>query len=94
MMEQLSVAERVRNIVEALAGRGPTRFEELLGPVRSRIDVVVSFLAMLEMTKMRLLRIYESIEGTLYLKPRFDSLEVAMQQIEQLEELDDAIYAG
>ncbi|MFC1612038.1 segregation/condensation protein A, partial [Myxococcota bacterium] len=91
MMEEVSVAERVRRFVHALAGKEPIRFLDLLGPVRSRLDVVVSFLAMLEMTRLRLLRVYQSMEGVLYIKPRFENPEVALHY---LEDVDETLYAG
>ena len=91
MMEEVSIAERLRSFVQKLAGKDQVRFEEMLGVVHTRIDIVVSFLAMLEMTKMRMLSIYQSLEGALYLSPRFKDVETAMQQIAGL---DESQYAG
>ena len=92
IMEQSSVKERMRRLVATLAGQPPQPFEELIGPIRSRIDIVVTFLALLEMAKMQLMKVFESEGGTLYIAARFADMEVATQQLDSLEE--KTLYAG
>ncbi len=66
--------------------------ELLLNGMSSRIDVVVTFLAMLEMARLRLLRIYQSTEGELYLEARFDSAEHAFERLAGIDTtLDGAV---
>jgi segregation and condensation protein A len=92
MMEQSSVKERMRRLVTALVGQAPQPFEELLGPICSRLDVVVTFLALLEMAKMQLMKIFESEGGTLYLAARFADMEEASRVLDNIE--DKTLYAG
>ncbi|HET6345511.1 MAG TPA: hypothetical protein VFH51_11310, partial [Myxococcota bacterium] len=56
-----------------------------------RLDIVMTFLAILEMTRLKLLRLYESDEGNLYLNPRFETGEVALARIGGV---DEQQYAG
>ena len=65
--------------------RGKVPFVELLGDMSVRLDVVVSFLAILEMAKLRLLRVYQSLEGALYLEARFATAEQAYACLEGLD---------
>jgi segregation and condensation protein A len=50
---QVTIREKIRGIVDRLRHAGRARFSDILGDMRSRMDVVVSFLAMLELVKRR-----------------------------------------
>ena len=67
---------------------------ELLGELVGRLDIIVSFLALLEMTKFQLLRIHQSADGQLYVSPRYDSIDEAMRHIEDNLVDGEAQYAG
>jgi segregation and condensation protein A len=58
--ERLSVAQRIAEVLERLAGGGEMRFEELFSGAREVGDVVVTFLAVLELVRLRLLRIWQT----------------------------------
>lgn len=58
--ERLSVTDRINNILVSLNERSSLAFEDLLGGVASRNEVVVTFLAMLELVKMRLARLMQN----------------------------------
>jgi segregation and condensation protein A len=58
--EGITIHERISQITELLRGKRSCRFEELFENDVTRYDVVVTFLAMLEMTKMRVARIYQA----------------------------------
>lgn len=58
--EHLSVTDRINQILLALAERSSLAFADLLVGVASRNDVIVTFLAMLELVKMRLVRLMQS----------------------------------
>ncbi len=58
--ERVSINERISQITELLRERRDCRFEELFEQDVSRYEVVVTFLALLEMTKMHVARIYQS----------------------------------
>jgi segregation and condensation protein A len=68
-VERISISERMSQITERLAMLRRTTFDELFEDVRTTYEVVVTFLALLEMAKMRLLRVYQTdAYGTLYLE--------------------------
>ena len=55
--ERISVKERINQIVDILEQKGSVAFDELFAGSRARTDVIVTFLAILEMVKLSLLRI-------------------------------------
>ncbi|TRO83804.1 segregation and condensation protein A [Desulfuromonas acetexigens] len=68
--EQLSVSERINQILTRLADRERLTFGELFGESPSRHEVVVSFLAMLELVKLRMARLLQEARfGTIWLYP-------------------------
>ncbi len=68
--EQLSVSERINQILTALQGQQSLAFTELFTPDGGRHEVVVTFLAMLELVKMRLLHLLQNRRfGTIWLSP-------------------------
>lgn len=68
--EQLSVAERINQILAALQGQQSLSFSELFTPEGGRHEVIVTFLAMLELVKMRLLHLLQNQRfGTIWLSP-------------------------
>jgi segregation and condensation protein A len=89
-LEAVSVKQRMVAIVQHLAEHEAARFEELFAGQVGRIDIVITFLAILEMTKMRLLAIYQSEGNVLYLKPRFEDADAAMSRLSGL----DLTYQG
>jgi segregation and condensation protein A len=67
-LERVSLADRIREISEALEEnpRG-LRFEALFPLECSRMDLVITFLALLEMIKMRMIRAYQTAAyGTIH----------------------------
>lgn len=68
----MGVAERVLELTEKLKGRRQVAFEDLFEEERIRGDVVVTFLAILEMAKQKLLRIVqERVFHKIYVCPLF-----------------------
>jgi hypothetical protein len=61
--ERVSIAERINEIVERLKAHRTCLFEDLFEGDRTRMDMVVTFLALLEMTRLRMTRLYQT--GTL-----------------------------
>jgi segregation and condensation protein A len=59
-VERISVRDRIRVLTEVLHERRSCRFDELFEENRTKYDVVVTFLALLEMTKMSITRIYQA----------------------------------
>jgi len=69
---RLGVSERISELTEKLKGKKQAAFEDLFEGDRSRSDVVVTFLAILEMAKQRLLRILqEQVFHKIYVCPLF-----------------------
>ncbi len=58
--ERITIQERITQIVEVLRARKTIAFEQLFAGATSTYELVVSFLALLEMAKMRMLRIYQA----------------------------------
>ena len=58
--EGVSIQDRMAVLTERLRGRRHCSFDELFEDVRSVYEVVVTFLAILEMAKRRLTRIYQA----------------------------------
>ena len=50
---KITIREKISQIITTLREHGRARFFALLGKVRSRLEVVVSFLALLELIKLR-----------------------------------------
>lgn len=53
---RVRLRDKIRLIVESLRGAGRTSFRQLVGRARSRLEVIVSFLAILELIKQRQIR--------------------------------------
>jgi segregation and condensation protein A len=61
--DRISITDRMMELTDKLHARRSMRFEDLLadpGRVVTRFDVVITFLAILEMAKLRMIRVYQS----------------------------------
>lgn len=69
--ERVTIQERIGQISELLQLRERAPFEALFEGYATTYDLVVTFLALLEMAKMRLLRVFQGEpDGPIYLEPR------------------------
>lgn len=69
--ERITINERIEEILDMVNARRRISFEQLFEGAASTYDLVVSFLALLEMAKSRLLRIYQTEpEAPIYLEQR------------------------
>lgn len=69
-VEQLTVAERIGEILSALEGQQSLSFTELFGDRRGRPQAIVTFLALLELVRLRLVRLLQSQRfGTIWISP-------------------------
>ncbi len=60
-LERVSLADRIREISEALEGRPlGLALEDLIPQGCSRLEFVVTFLALLEMTRLRMVRVFQA----------------------------------
>jgi len=60
LLKIASVQERIKHIHEALKARAAMTFRDITAGAASKIEVVVSFLALLELTKQRLVKAVQS----------------------------------
>ena len=58
-VDRLSVNDRIMQIVDMLKGDATVSIEELLPAIITRYDVVITFLAILEMAKLKMVRVYQ-----------------------------------
>jgi segregation and condensation protein A len=67
-------------LLDKLHQRGSLVFEELFEQVRTRMDIVVTFLAMLELVKVRAIRIVqEELDGPILIEAAAGMDEAAEQ---------------
>lgn len=74
--ERFSLSDRINQLVDLLKGRGRVVFEELFDGQHSRADLIVTFLALLELTRLRMTRLFQ--EGSL--EPIFIELSVVDEE--------------
>ncbi len=76
--ESLTVTDRINYIVERLENEDGIRFEELFEEGFTKLLLIVTFLAMLEVVRLGLVKIYQEKEfGQIWvLNPKKDSVEV------------------
>jgi len=58
--EQVSIESRIEALLTRLSETEACGFEELFGDVSGRADLIVTFLALLEMIRLKLVRIFQS----------------------------------
>jgi len=59
-VDRISISERILQLVDLLEGRGPTVFDDLFEGEFTRADLVVTFLALLEMARLRMMQVLQS----------------------------------
>jgi segregation and condensation protein A len=57
--DRMSIAERIQELSARLNGSARIRFEDLIGEGRHRSDLVLTFLALLEMTRLKMTRVLQ-----------------------------------
>jgi len=62
-VDKISISERIIQLTDILRGRGRVPFVELFNETTTRPDLIVSFLAVLEMTRLRMMIVIQ--EGSL-----------------------------
>ncbi len=86
--EQLSLSDAMRGIAQKLAGQESCTFDSLFDEQRTRQAVVITFLAILEMVKRRLLKVsQEEPLAAILIRPNGDALAKLLPT-----EMDDSDY--
>jgi segregation and condensation protein A len=57
--ERFSLSDRINHLVDFLKGKGRVTFEELFEGQVSRPDLIVTFLALLELTRLRMIQLFQ-----------------------------------
>ena len=60
--EVVSIETRIQELIERLASGGACGFDELFSDASSRQELITTFLAVLEMIRLRLIRVFQ--QGT------------------------------
>ena len=60
--ERITVKDRINELVELLEQRGSATFEELFAGATHRSEIIVTFLAILEMVKLQLIRMAQHMQ--------------------------------
>lgn len=77
-LEKITVREKMTLLLDRLHAHGQVLFESLFSDARTRMEVVVTFLAMLELVKMRAIRILqESLQGPIVIEAAVGAEQVA-----------------
>lgn len=76
-IESLSVTDRLNGILASLSGRESLAFQEVFSGAPSRHEVSVTFLAMLELVKLRMVKLMQNSRyGTIWIFPTVDEAAV------------------
>ena len=67
--ERFSVSDKIEKILERVGDGAPVRFSELFGQIVSRVEIVVTFLALLELIRLNQVRAMQ--------RTMFDEIEIA-----------------
>jgi segregation and condensation protein A len=57
--DQLSITERIQQLCDRLSERGRCAFDELFEGQATRFELIITFLAVLEMTRLRMTKLYQ-----------------------------------
>ena len=58
--DKISITERIHELCDQMKGRPKLEFTELFADLVTRFDYVITFLALLEMTRLRMTRVYQT----------------------------------
>lgn len=68
-VDRISINDRIYQIAGLIKGKTTVNLEELLPDVRERFDIVITFIALLEMCRLKMIRVYQSSScGPLHLQ--------------------------
>jgi segregation and condensation protein A len=62
-LDKITVREKMTLLLDTLRAQGQVLFEALFSEAKSRMEVIVTFLAMLELVKVRAIRIFQEEPG-------------------------------
>jgi len=75
--DRISITDRIHELVDVMKGRQRVTFDDLFSGLETRFDLVITFLALLEMTRLRMTRLHQSdAYSPLYVEMRATDVEV------------------
>ncbi len=80
-VDKISISERIIQLTDILRGKGPVPFSDLFDEDTTRSDLIVTFLALLEMTRLRMMQVIQDAP----LDPIFIELTLADEHDEILQ---------
>jgi len=82
--DRLSLSDAIHQLADRLRGAGRLTFVSLFEGQRSRSQVIVTFLAILEMCKLKLVRVFQEVsDGDIFLSAREGLADVAVGEVDQ-----------
>ena len=88
-VEASSVKERMRQLIDQMAAAPRLSFAGCVAGLQRRIDLIVTFLAILELTRMKLCALFEDADGPqpeLWVQSAFASVDAALGAVSGAEE--------
>jgi segregation and condensation protein A len=80
---RVTIRQKISSILELLKREGQTRFSDILPENRNRVDIVVAFLAMLELIKRHMVNVTQSdLFGEIELEAQGELLALDDQELE------------
>jgi segregation and condensation protein A len=92
--ERITIQERMTQIIDLIDVRKRLRFEELFEGASTTYELVVTFLALLEMGKMRLLFVYQADPGSPIHIERQEGVAVPLPAADPLENTETSGHDG
>ncbi len=87
-LEKITVREKMTLLLDILRSQGKVQFGSLFTEVKTRFEVVVTFLAMLELVKLRTLRIFQEMaNGPIFIETAVE-VEQATEKV-SLHKIED-----
>jgi segregation and condensation protein A len=90
-LEKITVREKMALLLDTLRNASSVLFESLFAGVKSRIEIIVTFLAMLELVKVRAIRIFQDQPGDEIVIEAAAGMDEAAEQVvlDEIEEKQD-----
>jgi segregation and condensation protein A len=84
--EQISIEERIEQLLSRLSETEACGFEDLFGDLNTKSGMIVTFLALLEMVKLRLVRVHQdSGERDIWVSAEAGALEGSTPEVDERE---------
>jgi len=59
-LDRVSITERITEVADILAARGRVTFEDIFESSATKFELVITFLALLEMARLKMTRLYQT----------------------------------